>query len=362
MESNPVRPTAAFSPRCASCGSNMVFDPGRQALCCTHCGKSLAIEAAPPGAIPITGEKDLLSFSGEKTGWGLPLGSLACANCGAVTLHADLAAPARCPVCGDEKGLSAPAKDLPAPTGVCPFHITREDAANALMHAFKKHPFCPSKFKKLAASAALSGLYLPGWVFTASTVTKYRGQYGVDRAEKDRYGKVRTVTDWYPASGTFVEDYNDRLTWGTAHFDEKLLDGVKPFQTADCRAYAPDYLPGFAVEPYETALDLAWKKARKELEDELKRDARAKLIDDKGAHHIKDLEFDTAYSELSYQYLLLPVWVATLRFGGKTHTLLVNGETGKVSGKAPVSPLRAGLAGLLAAAVLLGLLLWTRLG
>ena len=45
----------------------------------------------------------------------------------------------------------------------------------------------------------------------------------------------------------------------------------------------------------------------------------------------------------------LPVWVAAMRYGGKIHRLVVNGQTGRCHGSAPVSTVKIVVAVLLAA-------------
>ena len=62
----------------------------------------------------------------------------------------------------------------------------------------------------------------------------------------------------------------------------------------------------------------------------------------------------TAYSDITYKYLLLPLWKSSYCYKEKRYHFAVNGQTGKVSGKAPISALRVAIACCaLAAAVLL---------
>ena len=51
----------------------------------------------------------------------------------------------------------------------------------------------------------------------------------------------------------------------------------------------------------------------------------------------RNLQVQTEFSEVGYKGALLPVWIAAYQYGGKTYRFLVNGATGKVAGKAPVS-------------------------
>ena len=49
---------------------------------------------------------------------------------------------------------------------------------------------------------------------------------------------------------------------------------------------------------------------------------------------------------------MLPVWISSFTYKGKIYQFMVNGQTGKVSGKVPISPWRVLLAVLLGVAVI----------
>lgn len=63
----------------------------------------------------------------------------------------------------------------------------------------------------------------------------------------------------------------------------------------------------------------------------------------------------TVYRNITYKYLMLPVWMSSFVYKGKVYQFMVNGQTGKVSGKAPISPIRVAIA-ILIGIVIIGLL------
>jgi hypothetical protein len=63
----------------------------------------------------------------------------------------------------------------------------------------------------------------------------------------------------------------------------------------------------------------------------------------------------TQHSAVTWKHVLLPLWIATYRWKEKTYRFLVNGQTGKVVGTAPISPLRVAIAVVLGIAVGLGI-------
>ena len=63
------------------------------------------------------------------------------------------------------------------------------------------------------------------------------------------------------------------------------------------------------------------------------------------------------YNDLTYKYVLVPLWQSSFDYQSKRYQFMVNGQTGKVGGKSPVSALRVAVAVLLAL-VILGLAVW----
>ena len=66
---------------------------------------------------------------------------------------------------------------------------------------------------------------------------------------------------------------------------------------------------------------------------------------------------DTNFSDITYKYLLLPVWISHFKYKDKVYQFMVNGQTGQVAGKTPLSALRIVLAVLLVLAII-ALVFW----
>ena len=73
----------------------------------------------------------------------------------------------------------------------------------------------------------------------------------------------------------------------------------------------------------------------------------------------EDEEDNTSYTVKNYNYVLLPSWILTYLYKGKTYVFAVNGQTGKSSGELPLNKSKLALvsgliSGILAALLLLG--------
>jgi hypothetical protein len=56
----------------------------------------------------------------------------------------------------------------------------------------------------------------------------------------------------------------------------------------------------------------------------------------------------TVVDEIRFKHLLLPVWVGSYRYAGKTYQVVVNGQSGEVEGDRPFSIIKIAFAVLLA--------------
>ena len=60
----------------------------------------------------------------------------------------------------------------------------------------------------------------------------------------------------------------------------------------------------------------------------------------------------TYYSDITFKYILLPVWISAYRFKDRNFQFLVNARTGEVQGERPWSWVKITLAALLVIAII----------
>ena len=94
---------------------------------------------------------------------------------------------------------------------------------------------------------------------------------------------------------------------------------------------------GFVAERYSIGLKDAWTTAMSSIKEKLTRHITNDIINDHTADRVRNLHLKTNYKNITYKYLLLPIWVSNYKYNGKVYQFMVNGQTGKVSGKAPLS-------------------------
>lgn len=335
--------------KCPQCGGVMDFDPSTGMLKCPYCDYMEEIPAAHNEDDGDTAAEEMDFASAEQTAncdWGVKKKVIICKACGAESVYDDLQIANECPYCGSNQVMEEKGEETMAPGGVVPFKLTAKEAAGKFASWIKRKLFCPRAAKESTKPGAFKGVYLPYWTFDTHTESSYRGQFGIDRRVKDG-DKVRTVTDWHPVKGYYREDFDDELVLGSTRYEESLMKDVEPFNTADNKKYKPEYVAGFVAERYSLGLKAAWEKAKSFIRRKLENNIEQKIVAEHRADRARVEKLDVQYSRITYKYLLLPIWLSTYQFKGKTYHFMVNGQTGKAGGETPVSWMRVVIAVLL---------------
>lgn len=352
MNAEKVDTMKATDRKCPQCGAIMDFDPETGGLHCAYCDYREEIEAENTQGEKVAEEQDF--ESAEFTGncdWGVSQKTVTCKSCGAVAVYDALAVANECPYCGSNQVMEANDVQTLAPNGVVVFKITAKQAGERFTKWLSGKWFAPRAAKLSAKADKFKGIYLPYWTFDADTVTQYTAEYGIDRTE-GHGDKQRTVTDWHHTSGTYSEFIDDQLVAGTGDQNVNMLRKVEPFDTKDNKSYKPEYLAGFLAERYSVGLKDAWEKAKEFIRSRLRSAIESKIMRDHNADHVRSYKGDTAFSNITYKYLMLPVWLSCFSYKDKTYQFIVNGQSGKVGGDYPISPWRVALAVLIGIAIL----------
>lgn len=341
--------------KCPRCAGTMDFDPNTGGLKCPFC--DYVEEIKQEEDIPTQAE-ELDFHRAEETAncnWGVETKTVICKMCGGESVYDALQIAGTCPFCGSNQVMEAKGKNTLAPGGVCVFKIDKETAAQNFNKWLGKRFFCPKIVKETAKAEKFQGLYLPYWTFDTFTVTNYSARYGIDRRRRKSDGNYETVTDWYTTNGTHREFIDDELVNASTQHDRSLMAGLEPFNTKDNVAYKPEYIAGFASERYAIGLKEGWEKAKSSIYSKLRKAVREKIRREKRADRVDNLKTESFYQNITYKYLLLPIWISSFRYGDKTYQFMVNGQTGKVAGRTPIDKVKVALT---IAAVILALIVF----
>lgn len=340
--------------KCDSCGGTMNFDPASGLLLCPYCGGTKEIKVNEEKFVA----KELDYFSGAEGNscdWGTETKTVVCKGCGAETVYRAKDIANSCPYCGSNQVMEASAENVMAPGGVVLFRIDAKTASQCFKNWIGRQFFCPRQAKQSAKPKAFQGLYIPYWTFDTKTNSQYYGQYGRQRTVKVD-GKTVTKTEWYSTNGHYQIHFDDILVCGASDKNQQMLERIEPYDTKQVVEYKPEYMAGFVAESYTVKAKTAWERAKTKIASTIREGIRNKIQREHNTAHARVLNVQTSYLDVTYKYLLLPVWISSFQYNGKIYQFMINGQTGEVYGKTPISWQKVLM--LIGAALLAFFLIW----
>ncbi len=339
--------------KCPACGAEMVFSPEKQQLACPYCGCTKEVNFSR------TSSEIALSaiFSERNNEWGEETHVFRCNNCGAKEVLESHEIAKACPFCGTTNIAKVEELSGLRPNGVVPFAIDEKQATAGVVTWAKRKFFAPRAFKKSVKPEKLKGTYLPAFTFDTSTFTSYTGRLGryYTRTVRGANGKRRTVRElrYFRIHGTFDLNFDDVLVQASTRVTQKDIEKICPFDTNQSNEYSSEFLHGYGAQSNEKSGEQCWEEAKFWIEGEIRR-----LILAKYNYDVVDSFFSqTSCADVTYKYVLLPLYVGHCNWKTKLYNFFVNGKNGKVTGKTPVSPWKVTLVSALGALVVGGIAL-----
>jgi len=292
-----------------------------------------------------------------------------CETCGADVVLDEHLRTADCPYCGSGAVVERPpSRDRPAPTFALGFVVDQARAqAKAMAWVRSRGPFAPGALRKAVAERT-RGVYVPAWLYGARASADWSASIGEDYTETyrttDAHGKrvtrTRTRTEWRSLAGDWDAYVIDVVVTASRGLDNEGLESIEPFDLRALRRYRPETLAGWIAEEPTLSREECLELARSEATEDVGQRIARFMPGDKS----RDLSFHVQFDDEVADLVLLPVWIFTLRFaeGRPPVRLLINGQTGEVAGRAPLSGVRVGLTIMLVLAVVVVLVLMSQGG
>ncbi|SES69048.1 hypothetical protein [Anaerobranca gottschalkii] len=333
---------------CPGCGANIKFNPKEQSMTCPYCDTKIQIQEEI-GEITEYCFKSFLENPPKE--WDRNQKVIHCDSCGADTIIEAHILSKSCPFCGSSHIVQDSIKAGIPPETLIPFKIGKKEAEEKFRVWIGKKFFAPNTLKEQYISHKLEGLYLPFWTYDAQTSSLYTAQAGTYYWVTETHwttvnGKRQRVTRqvrkirWRHVSGSFSQFFDDVLVLGSTHVNEKIINKIKPFNLRELVYYKPEYLSGFITEKYSVGLKEGWQAAKREIDLTI----RSGIIRQINADEVKGLNINTNYNDIKFKHLLLPVWISAYTYKGKRYQFMINGQTGRIDGEAPISPWKVAFA------------------
>ena len=310
--------------KCSNCGSPLKFNSTTGLVECKKCGSVQEVKISKDiNRHHIDIKANVIDNVSSE------IVSKHCESCGAVFSQDVNSMSNVCDYCGASLVIDFDRYGGLMPDACIPFAFNPKEAANKFMQKIKKMPFVPSKLKKGLQSIIVDSLYIPVYSFDANVTSEYDGR--IYRNETDSDGDSRRV--YRVIKDTKKVVVKNVMLECSSKFTQAEFNEIKPYDTTQIRKFDKRYIMGYSVENSNRNFNDI-RKSAKELIDLRVKNNILSQYDYDGVDY---LHIKSAYDEVNYSYLILPTYKVTYELNNKKYLNQINGQTGKIGGKFPIS-------------------------
>ncbi|MCT6923926.1 MULTISPECIES: TFIIB-type zinc ribbon-containing protein [Bacillales] len=305
---------------CPSCAGDMNFDADTGKLTCQSCGRQDTIENYPEELIKTT-------FEDSETN------EYHCNNCGAVLITLAETTATNCSFCQSAVVIADRLSGSLAPSKVIPFTISEKEAVKAFKKWCRRGWLMPKDFMMSERVKTITGMYVPFWLYDINSQAKVKAVGTVVRTySKGDYNY--TETSYFDVMREINLNYSKIPADASEKMNDELMDKIEPFPFHELKDFKTPYLAGYIAEKYNYTDKEMLPRIEKRVQEYADKYIASELSN---------------YSTVSYKqknvnikqknsaYVLLPVWMIYHDYNNSEYIFAMNGHTGKVVGKPPIS-------------------------
>ena len=347
--------------QCPACTGPLSFDGKIGKLKCDYCGttyttqeiealyadKNKSAAAADAAAQKKADEAEAAataaafgasgaSGASEASGWGSDAAHMRaynCTTCGAELICDETTAATKCPYCGNPSVIPGKFAGVDRPDYVIPFKVDKKQAVSSFKEYYKGRLLLPKSFESDNHIEEIKGVYVPFWMF--SGVVEGRAQYEAVKEDRRRAGNEEIVRqEHYDVYREGTMSFSKIPVDASTKMPDDLMDSIEPFNYKEMRPFGMEYMPGYLANKY----DVTKEESRKRADDRAVGSFRAAL-----RNSVKNYDSVNVHQQSEKikpgkaEYGMLPVWLLSSNWEGKTYLFAMNGQSGKMIGDLPVS-------------------------
>lgn len=314
--------------KCSGCGGDLIFSPLFQNLICEKCGNKIAIESNG-NFVKHNIDSNFNNIGTNDKHINI---TYSCQNCGANLKGESLNYSTKCVYCGSNSVIADFSNSDIYPDAIIPFKIDKSKIFETFKQSVKHKPFLPNSFKKSFNLNNAQAFYFPSFCFDSNTHSNYKGTLYTTSNDSDGH----THTIYYDINGNYDTQINNLCIESSSKLSQSQLDGIKPYNFDKAKVFNVDYLRGFDTEYHNCSLQNSYTLSRTYIKEIIK----DKILSKYSYTGVHSLTIKTTYSNEKYFYCLLPAYKITCQYKEKDYNTIMNGQTGKVSGKLPKSKVK----------------------
>lgn len=334
-----IRPREAQTPvaahtlqkfTCPQCGGRVEFDLQAQNAACIYCGFQQAVEQQPAAGV----SEQVLDFvlpTARGHHWAEGQRHLRCSSCGAESLWPVGQSALSCPFCGSNQMIeSEETANLVDPQAIGLMEIDPIKAQEFVKTWFGEGWFSPDDLIQASRKIALRPAYYPFWTFDGTLELNWRCD--VNEGNSD-------APNWVACSGVEYKMFDDILISGNQAITPKDIRALSPFKLKEIVEFQPEFLAGWPALTYDIPLSEAALGGREQVIREARRNLHRRVMPGKEKRNLTTGAVN--WSGMTFNYVLLPLWIGQYRYKGQDFNIVMNGQTGEISGEKPRDNLKA---------------------
>lgn len=324
--------------KCPSCGSPLVW--GGEGLICEACGNKYKTEDMQAYADAL--EKDQRESSMEWQGFenhaqfegeeAQKMRIFNCTTCGAEVMTDENTAATKCVYCGSLALIPERFEGGLRPDAVIPFLVSREEAEKKLRAHFDGKKLLPNDFIRSCRVEEVTGLYVPYFLFDCEADA--RMTYRTTRVRTRRQGDYMvTHTSHYYVEREGEVTFARIPVDASSRVSNVLTEAVEPFEFDALCDFKMPYMAGYQADKYDETIENCTPRVNERVTESTVSAFRDTV---QGYVSVTPQQQKINLTRGDTRYVLLPVWLLTVRYGDQSFPFAVNGQTGKLVGELPV--------------------------
>lgn len=329
--------------QCPSCTAPLHFVGATGRLECDYCGGSYTVEEIEKlfaekeaASAAVHAEKEARAEKAAEAGdWGedARLKTYSCPSCGAELICEETTSATSCPYCGNNGIVAGQFTGALKPEFVLPFKLDKGSAVAALKKHYGGKRLLPRAFSDENHIEEIKGVYVPFWLYDGTAEAEIR----CHATNVSAYSTPRenvTVTNHYDVRRGGTVRYERVPVDASSKLPDEHMDAIEPFDYSELKPFSTAYLPGFFADKYDVSAEDCAERAETRFAataiDLLREDAAGSYTSCEVENQDVQLKRGKAH------YALLPVWLLSTRWQGKSFLFAMNGQTGRLVGDLPL--------------------------
>lgn len=304
--------------KCPNCGDEMVYDNKKKMLVCKSCGTTKEIDKA---------HKD------TSKSWDNKVNVFKCENCGAELITDKVTSATFCSFCGESTIIPSRLTNVDEPAMIIPFKLNKEQVKQSFKKWCKNGLVTPREFTSADRIEKISGIYVPFWLYDCRTNADV--QAACTRIKCYRRGDTEyTETSHFIVYRDIDADYIKIPADASEKMEDGIMDKLEPYNYAELTEFKIPYLSGYLAEKYGYNSEEMFPRIQQRVNRYVEDYARNTIL---GYSSVIITNKNITSRRLEADYVLLPVWLLNYNYKGTKYTFAMNGQTGKIIGKLPIS-------------------------